>query len=215
MIVALIADIVGSRKIVDRARAQAQLEAALRRAEDALPAFARPTRSLVAVVGDELQGTFADLRAALAATLLQRLALPDGIDVRFGVGVGQVIEIPSAQGTLTEGSAWWAARAAIEQAEALSRRDVPQLRTWVAAAPDAVPADLVRIANAGLLTRDRIIGRWSSRVRRLVYGRITGATQGELADAEGITQSAVSQTLSAAGATAIIRSFEELSAPAD
>lgn len=91
---------------------------------------------------------------------------------------------------------------------------MPQARTWVAAAPEERAAtELVRIANAGALARDRLIGRWSDRVRRLVYGRITGATQAELADAEGISQSAVSQTLSAAGATAIIAGFDELVAP--
>ena len=214
MVIAVIADIVGSRTLADRAAAQRDLESALERASLAMPEQARTADPLRAVVGDELQGTFPSLRIALAATTLQRLALPPGVDLRFGLGIGPAEEIPSAAGALAEGPAWWAARAAVERVEELAAREVPQARTWVAAAPEERAAtELVRIANAGALARDRLIGRWSDRVRRLVYGRITGATQAELADAEGISQSAVSQTLSAAGATAIIAGFEELVAP--
>ena len=110
---------------------------------------------------------------------------------------------------------------AIEKVEELARREFRQARTWVVqaaeegdATADAGAPDLVRIANAGLLTRDRIVGRWSGRVRRLVYGRIMGTLQAELAEAEGITQSAVSQTLSTAGAAAVIAGYRELVDPA-
>lgn len=211
MIAAVIADIVGSRGIADRAAAQAALEEALARAEEMLPPTVTRIHPLRAVVGDELQGTFADLRGALAATLLQRLLLPSGIDLRFGIGLGEIEQVPSAVGELSEGPAWWAARAAVEHAEELARRDVPSARTWVRASTDEPrTADLVRIANAGLLARDRVIGQWNDRARRLVAGRIGGATQRELAEAEGVSQSAVSQSLSSAGAAAIVAAYEEL-----
>lgn len=214
MIAAVIADIVGSRGIDDRAVAQKALEEALARAEVLLPATVARIQPLRAVVGDELQGTFADLRSALAATLLQRLILPSGIDLRFGIGLGEIEQVPSAIGELSEGPAWWAARAAVEHAEGLARRDVPTVRTWVHASTDERSVvDLVRIANAGLLARDRVIGQWNDRVRRLVAGRIGGATQRELAEAEGVSQSAVSQSLSAAGAASVVAAYEELVAP--
>lgn len=210
MIAAVTADIVASRELADRATAQRELERALSRAEAALPVRVQPERALRATVGDELQGVYRDLRSALAATLLQRLALPPGIDLRFGIGLGESTQVPSKGGDLSDGSAWWAARTAVERVEVLGRREAPHARTWVVAAPDAASDDLARIANAGLLTRDRLVGRWSDRARRLVYGRITGATQLELADAEQITQSAVSQTLSAAGAWAVIGAYVQL-----
>ncbi len=190
---------------------QRAIESAFAQVVDILPAHARPVRPFAAVVGDEFQGAFPTLRAALAATLLVRLALPAVLDLRFGLGLGEVEEIPSTSGSLSEGPGWWAARAAIEHVEEIARREAPQARTWVAAAEHAAgAADLVRIANAAALARDRVVGRWSDRVRALVCGRIAGVTQGELAQSQGISQSAVSQTLAAAGATTIILAYGQL-----
>ena len=207
----VIADIVSSRELDDRRTAQRAIESAFAQVVDILPAHARPVRPFTAVVGDEFQGAFSTLRAALAATLLVRLALPAGLDLRFGLGLGEVEEIPSTSGSLSEGPGWWAARAAIEHVEEIARREAPQARTWVAAAEHAAgAADLVRIANAAALARDRVVGRWSDRVRALVCGRIAGVTQGDLAQSQGISQSAVSQTLAAAGATTIILAYGQL-----
>lgn len=207
----VIADIVSSRELDDRRTAQRAIEFAFAKVVDILPAHARPVRPFAAVVGDEFQGAFPTLRAALAATLLVRLALPAVLDLRFGLGLGEVEEIPSTSGSLSEGPGWWAARAAIEHVEEIARREAPQARTWVAAAEHAAgAADLVRIANAAALARDRVVGRWSDRVRALVCGRIAGVTQGELAQSQGISQSAVSQTLAAAGATTIILAYGQL-----
>lgn len=207
----VIADIVSSRELDDRRTAQRAIESAFAQVVDILPAHARPVRPFAAVVGDEFQGAFPTLRAALAATLLVRLALPAVLDLRFGLGLGEVEEIPSTSGSLSEGPGWWAARAAIEHVEEIARREAPQARTWVAAAEHAAgAADLVRIANAAALARDRVVGRWSDRVRALVCGRIAGVTQGELAQSQGISQSAVSQTLAAAGATTIILAYGQL-----
>ncbi|WP_454119292.1 SatD family protein [Microbacterium lacticum] len=212
MSISVIADIVGSRELPDRGAAQRAIEAACADVDRRLPPQARAIHPLRAVVGDEFQGVFPSVRSALAATLLLRLALPAGVELRFGIGVGASGEIPSQTGALAEGPAWWAARAAVEHVEQLAQREVAQARTWVVAdeAEGSAVDELVRIANAGALTRDRIIGRWSDRVRHLVSGRIAGATQAELAEAEQISQSAVSQTLSAAGATTIILAYEEL-----
>ena len=208
----VIADIVSSRELDDRRTAQRAIESAFVQVVDILPAHARPVRPFAAVVGDEFQGAFPTLRAALAATLLVRLALPAGLDLRFGLGLGEVEEIPSTSGSLSEGPGWWAARAAIEHVEEIARREAPQARTWVAAAAEQAEgaADLVRIANAAALARDRVVGRWSDRVRALVCGRIAGVTQGDLAQSQGISQSAVSQTLAAAGATTIILAYGQL-----
>ena len=207
----VIADIVSSRELDDRRTAQRAIESAFAQVADILPAHALPVRPFAAVVGDEFQGAFSTLRAALAATLLVRLALPAGLDLRFGLGLGEVEEIPSTSGSLSEGPGWWAARAAIGHVEEIARREAPQARTWVAAAEHAAgAADLVRIANAAALARDRVVGRWSDRVRALVCGRIAGVTQGDLAQSQGISQSAVSQTLAAAGATTIILAYGQL-----
>lgn len=206
MDVAVIADIVGSRTLNDRASAQAHLDETIRQAEHDLPLARRP---LTPTVGDEQQGLYPTLDAALAATLLIRLLLPAGLDLRFGLGIGPMNDIRSGERTLAEGPGWWAARAAIDHVHALGQRQVPHARSWVAASDDhAAHGDAeIRRTNAYLLARDELVGTMSERTRRLSYGRCLGATQSALAEAEGVSQSAVSQALRSSGATAILAGF--------
>jgi hypothetical protein len=70
--------------------------------------------------------------------------------------------------------------------------------------------DAVRHANAYLLVRDQLVGAMSERTRRLTHGRCRGLTQRRLAAQEGITQSAVSQALTAAGAAAVVEGYRLL-----
>jgi hypothetical protein len=199
MTIAVIADIVASRELPDRAAAQAVLEASVVRVDDMVPA----TRRLTPVVGDELQGEYATVEEAISAVLLLRLSLPEGLDCRFGIGEGASYAIPSSAGDLPEGPAWWAAREAIERVHALAQRTVPSARTWVTTADAAPPV----VLNAYLLARDELVGAMSARTRRLVLGRCLGRTQRELAADEGITQSAVSQALASAGAAGVVEGY--------
>jgi hypothetical protein len=210
MSVAVIADIVGSRRLADREGAQGAIEHAVSRVHAAVPDATRP---LTPTVGDELQGVYPDLDAALAGTLLLRLALPDGVDCRFGIGDGEmgVIASPTV-GTLAEGPAWWAAREAIDTVHGLQRRTAPGARTWAAAPADAADdvQRAVRIANAGLLVRDHVVSAMGERARRIAFGRCLGDTQRALADAEGVTQSAVSQLLAMSGGSALVEGYRAL-----
>jgi hypothetical protein len=54
-----------------------------------------------------------------------------------------------------------------------------------------------------LFCRDSIVDRMNGRQRRLLWGLLLGRTQAQLADDEGITQGAVSQSLHRSGARAI------------
>lgn len=211
MIAAVIADIVRSRELDDRAGAQKAIDEAITRAQADAPLARTP---LTAVVGDELQGEYPTIGAAAAALLLVRLRLPDGIECRFGVGVGDVRPVELGDRTIPEGPAWWAARAAIERVEALQQRAAPSARTWFEAAADADAAvrQSVAIANAYALSRDQLVSSMSERTRRLTYGRCLGRSQRDLADAEGVTQSAVSQALASAGSAAIVEGFLALCA---
>lgn len=204
--VAVIADIVGSRGLDDRAAAQREIDDAVARVERDCPLAHRP---LTPIVGDELQGVYPSLDDAMAALLLLRLALPDGIECRYGIGVGRLTDVPSAAGPLAEGPGWWAAREAIETVHALQARTIPGARTWVAAAAGD-DSSSVRLANAYLLARDQLVSDMSGRTRRLVYGRLLGVTQAQLARDEQITQSAVSQALASAGANAVVDGFRQL-----
>jgi len=211
MTVAVTADIIGSRKFVDRAEAQRAFDAAIARVERDLPVA---TIDLRPTVGDEQQAVYPTLEAALGAILLLRLALPDGIEFRYGIGIGDVGRVPSSASAegISDGPGWWAARTAVEHVEALQKRAAPQARSWVVVHESAKKHDgaTARWANAYLLTRDEIVGGMSERVRRLTYGRCLSRTQRELAEEEGVTQSAVSQGLATAGAAVIVEGFRLL-----
>ncbi|BAJ73231.1 hypothetical protein MTES_0267 [Microbacterium testaceum StLB037] len=213
MTIAVIADIVASRHLADRAAAQQRISETVERVQRDHSVAAEP---LAAVVGDELQGEFATLTEALSWLLLFRLALPDDVDCRFGLGVGEVRPIALDDRTIPEGPAWWAARAAIEHVERLQQRAAPLARTWIerGEGEDASMADALALANAYALSRDQLVSAMSERARRLTYGRCLGHSQRRLAEAEGITQSAVSQTLAAAGSAAIVEGFSVLTAGA-
>ncbi|WP_243076716.1 SatD family protein [Microbacterium sp. SS28] len=211
MVVAVIADIVGSRRLSDRAEAQQLLDSTIAQLEQSLPLASEPLRP---TVGDEQQGVFEALDDALAWLLLLQLSLPDTVECRFGLGVGAIDTFPSAGGALHDGPGWWAAREAIEHVHAKQQRAAPSARTWVVASPgeDAGVHIAVRHANAYLLARDQIVGSMNERTRRLTLGRCLGVTQRDLAQAEGITQPAVSQSLATAGASAIVEGYALLRA---
>src|SRR5689334_2276180 len=133
MVIATIADIVGSRRLADRGEAQRSIDSTIAQVEKRLPLAAEPLRP---TVGDELQAVYATLDDALASLLLIQLALPDGVECRFGLGIGEVDAFDSASGRLQDGPGWWAARAAIEAVHAKQQRAAPSARTWVVASPD-------------------------------------------------------------------------------
>ncbi|WP_150951659.1 SatD family protein [Microbacterium testaceum] len=211
MTVAVIADIVASRRLEDRAGAQRSIVDAVAIVHRDLPVATAP---LSPVVGDELQGEYDTLADALASLLLLRLALPDDVDCRFGVGVGEVRPIELADRTVPEGPAWWAAREAVDHIERLQQRAAPLARTWIVLAEgqDATMTETIALARAYALSRDQLVSAMSERSRRLTYGRCLGRSQRELAETEGVSQSAVSQALTAAGSAALVEGFTALTA---
>lgn len=203
MVIAVIADIVGSRRLRDRARAQREFDETITRVQHEHPLAEQP---LQPTVGDEQQGVFRTLDDALMGVLLLQLALPEGIEFRYGLGIGEIGAIKSAHRELTDGPGWWAAREAIEIVHDRQKRAVPTARTWIVAAPgqDEVMDSRVPTANAYLLLRDAVVVGMTGRERRLAYGRVGGLSQRVLAEQEGITQPAVSKALRTSGAAALI-----------
>ncbi|MGA8046476.1 MAG: SatD family protein, partial [Dermatophilaceae bacterium] len=84
----VVGDLVGSRDAADRRALHAALLDALERVNDELAdEVVDPVRI---TVGDEFQGRFVSVGAAVQASMLLRLALMPEADVRFGLGWGQV-----------------------------------------------------------------------------------------------------------------------------
>ena len=202
--VAVIVDVSKSRSHADRRALQEEIEEAFGRVNDAVDSL----QPLAPTVGDEFQAVYATVGAAARATLLARLHLPDGVDCRFGLGLGEVAEIGTGvAGVLQDGSAWWSARRAIDEARRHEYSRLGFVRTWFSsstAEQNADDASSEGLVNAYLLGRDQIIGSMNPRSRRLLLGQLLGTTQSDLAAQEGITQSAVSQNLSRSGANALI-----------
>jgi hypothetical protein len=210
MVSAVLADIVGSRTLPDRSAGQRTLDDVIARVDTEGPAPA--LRRLTPTVGDEQQGLYATPVDALTALLLIQLALPDEVECRFGIGVGEVATVDSVVGPLAEGPGWWAAREAIDHVHDKEKRALPRARTWIVGAPgqDETTSATIRMLNAYLLVRDHLVGGLTERERRLVYGRIIGMPQSALSSTEGISQPSVSKALRGAGASALIDGLELL-----
>ncbi|CAN7266682.1 MULTISPECIES: SatD family protein [Microbacterium] len=209
MVIAVLADIVGSRRLDDRTAAQRVLDDTIAAVEVDLPLATQP---LTPTVGDEQQGVYRDLSDAMVSLLMIQLRLPDGIAFRFGIGVGEVRPVESVHRELADGPGWYAARAAIETVHAREGRAVPRTRSWIVGAPgqDEVMESTIAASNAYLLVRDEVVGAMSERERRLTYGRLLGRSQQELATDEGITQPSVSKSLRTAGTAALIEGVAAL-----
>ncbi|WP_123028260.1 SatD family protein [Mycolicibacterium stellerae] len=198
----LIGDVVGSRSVADRAGVHRLMNQALRDlAGQALdpPAF---------TVGDEFQGAFTGVGLAIDAALSLRLAVASEIDVRFGIGWGDVTMLDETAG-IQDGPGWWAAREAIEWTASAQRQPgLALVRTSFRAAADT-RTDVDAI-NAALICRDQLLGSLDDRSTRIVKALLSNRTKKDIAAAEGISPSAVSQRSGRDGLDLIVVASEYL-----
>ena len=209
---AVIADIVGSRTLTNRADAQGIFEAALERASEGLALLQAPYPT----VGDEFQAVAYTLEDALLLTLRAQLLLPPQLQLRFGIGAGRIEEFASgvhrqapARGrgaesaALQDGSAWWAARAAINRAHDVQDSSNPFIRTWFmahASVESEFSSHCQTCINAMLSLRDHSILKLSARHRRITASLLLGKTQVEIARVEKLSQRAISDFARGTGA---------------
>jgi hypothetical protein len=195
----LLGDLVGSRRVGDRAALHDRLVAVLDEANRTLG----PTVPLRITVGDEYQGCFADVGSALHAALWLRVELLPDCDQRHGVGWGEV-GVLSESPRVEDGPGWWVARDAIEAAEEdAARPGLRHLRTAYRRAEGAGGPDPAAV-NAALVCRDQVVGSLGERSLRLLRGILAGRSQVELAREEGVSPSAVSQRVRHDGLAALI-----------
>lgn len=200
---AVIGDVVSWRRVADRTALLHRLDRVLAAANDRFETVT-PWR---VTVGDEFQASFAGLGEALRATAWVGLALggdtdEEAVQVRHGIGWGTA-EVLEREPFFEDGSAWWAARDAIVDVEAQSRRPgLGTRRTSFRSAPE-VPGPDPALVEALLLCRDQVVESLSTRSRRLLRGVLEGRSQAELAASEGISASAVSQRVRRDGITAL------------
>lgn len=204
----VIGDIVGSRRLKDRALAQEAVIAALASVSRTVPLAQR----LEPTFGDEVQGGFHTVADATLATLLMRLELnrlahpspradrtsdpvPDLVVMRFGIGQGdvRVFDLES-QPIRQDGPGWHAARDAIN---ALGKRAGAR---YVGPAHTGSPN--TSVVNAFLVARDGLVDTLNHRQQRMLLHALHGESQKAVAEREGISESAVSQAF-ARGVSAV------------
>jgi hypothetical protein len=136
-------------------------------------------------LGDEVQGGFTTVADATFATLLINLELSPDIEMRFGLGKGDVtVHDSTRRPLLQDGPGWWTAREAISTLKG-------RHGTWYAGPPAENPSPA--LVNAYLLARDALVARLSDRQQRMLLLSFQGRSQREIAAAEKISESAVSQ----------------------
>lgn len=196
---ALLGDILGSRTVTDRSALHRRLQDVLAHANEQLA----PVTPLRITVGDEYQGVFATVGEAVHASLWLRLALLPDADLRHGIGWGETRVLQESP-RVEDGSAWWVARDAIVEVEARSRRPgLREARVRYERAEGVTGPDPVAV-NAALLLRDQLVGGGDDRWLRLLRGLLDGRTQADLAEAEGISPSAVSQRVRHEGIAVVL-----------
>lgn len=206
LVATLIGDLVASRGVTDRRGLHDRLISALASGADALSQDLVATAPLHITVGDEFQGGFGTIGAALHASLLIRTQLLIGqpeADLRCGIGWGSVQVLDRRTG-VQDGPGWWAARDAIEEAEQLA--DAPSTRSVRTIARLGADREQLQDAvNAALTTRDHLLARLDDRSVRILHRLLRQESKRDIAEAEGISASAVSQRAYRDGLDAIVR----------
>ena len=198
----LIGDIVGSRRAADRS----ELHSVVTRALHSITAGAIDPPAFT--IGDELQGSYPTVGAAIDAALSLRLAVAPEIDIRFGIGWGAVT-ILDADAGIQDGPGWWTARDAVQHTAQVQRQPGFTLVRTTFRAPDHSRDDVAAI-NAALLCRDHLLGSLNDRSLRIVKGLMSNKTKKQLAAEEGISPSAVSQRASRDGLDLIVLASQYL-----
>lgn len=196
----LIGDVVGSRRLADRDALHRLLVDALTQVNDELD----PLTPLRVTVGDEYQGAFAAVGEAARATLRLRLLLAPEVDVRHGIGWGEVRTLSDAP-RVEDGPGWWSAREAIERVARQQREPARvRLRTGYLPADGSIGAPDPAALDAALTARDELLGRLDPVSVSVLAGMLRGMSQRDLAHSLGISPSAVSQRVRRDGLAVLV-----------
>lgn len=201
----LIGDVVASRRATDRATLHERLTGLL----DAVNEASDPLTPLRITVGDEFQGTFATVGQALQASLRLRIGLLPDHDMRHGLGWGEV-RVLQRDPPVEDGPGWWAARDAIHEVQLAQEHPGSRFRSTAYRAAEGARGPDEDLVGAALVLRDTAVGGLSERSVSVLRGLLSGHTQREIADALGISPSAVSQRVRSDGLAAVVAADERL-----
>lgn len=204
MVVCVIGDVVASRDVPDQRRLLDGVARVVEGMGDATSAA--PT------TGDEFQAVFPAVPAAIGTLARLRLALLDDppadrpVELRVGVGVGEITGDPAHAGAPGQsGPGWWRAREALDHL-AVPRRAWPPLRWWVVGGGEHELA----ATRATLVALDALAARFDATDVSLARGLLDGETAAALAQRLGITKQSVGERLHAHGVYGWLRTLQTL-----
>lgn len=187
-VVCLIADIVESRDIVDRAAFQLRLEGGLQSLNGSVGAGLLSPYTIT--LGDEFQAVYVDFSTVLVDILtILRASYPQRI--RFSLGRGELSTAVNRERALgMDGPAFHAAR---RQLEELKRRG----ETVIAVNCGAGTVD--GLVRDGLLVLSRELGRWNLTALGAAEGLLRGRSIRDMAAAAGVKERMVYKSISQNG----------------
>ena len=194
--IALVADIVGSRKIQERITFDGRLVKCLKDLSNRNPHILSP----YTLIGDEIQAVFSggNLLFRDAASILSTI---HPVKMRFSYGVGTLIKpINPEQAVEMDGPAFYRARDGVN-----SLKETGYLFTVVG--EDVPRVDLVREA-LNLVSHE--MEEWNENRLRTLAMRQEGVAVKEIADELGISDKAVYKTIDAGALDVIMRVFDEI-----
>ena len=199
MFVALIGDIVGSRRLEGRQAVQTQVEQSLARLTDELAA-SHLVAPLVLTAGDEIQGLFREPPAVLPVVLGLSEALHP-VRMAFGLGLGTLTTWGGVGEGVNvarmDGPCFHRARDALTVAK--------KERRWLSASGFGENSDVV--LSALFLLMGTIRFGWTRR-QALFVREARGALQKDVAAKLQVSPSVVSESLKAAGFSSLLEGEE-------
>jgi hypothetical protein len=201
----VIGDLVGSRTTSDRAKVHEAFADHI----EVINREWQPVTPLRITVGDEFQGAFETVGAAIQAAFRLRIALAPVVDIRHGISWGGTSVLRDTP-RVEDGPGWWSARAAIETAEDAENKAASRsVRTWYQPVDGAGGPEPAAI-NAALISRDELFSRLDRSSVSVLSGMLSAMSQKAIAAELDITPSAVSQRIRRDGIAVLVRADELL-----
>lgn len=188
---ALVGDVIASRQTGDRENLQSHLATSMTAVNQAISSV----QPLTMTVGDECQGLYEDLATSLMAALRIRFALYP-VDVRLGIGWGELTLPPESPPFGQDGPCWWRAREAIEEVKIGERSNATARATRTIC---RTGTDIDSLVNSYLSARDQIFVGFDEIDVQIALLNLAGSNQREIARSVGLSQGSVSRRLQGHG----------------
>lgn len=210
--IALIGDIINSRKIENRSLVQEQLSITLeqinQKYQDLIAA------NFLVTIGDEFQGLLkkSDVLFEIIETIQFALA---PYEIRFGIGVGEIItKIDPDRAISSDGPAWWYAREMIEE--------LKNHHEWGTRSRTNIKlkglhdSNVNNLINSSIYLLTNIRSKWTKSQKEIIsyiiknYGYSDSFLQTDLANHFGLNKSSINKTLKSSQFYDYVRTYNDI-----